>query len=101
MRKRWNPREKGDVFRLLHRTEVLIVAPGAARKVRPQGFQVLLTQRAAARSESCRSTETAKGAGLLGDFPVVEEAASQVLSLPMFPELSPQQQRCVVTEVLQ
>src|SRR2546427_7191946 len=36
-----------------------------------------------------------------GDFPVAEQAASQVLSLPMFPELSPEQQRRVVTEVLQ
>ena len=35
-----------------------------------------------------------------GDFPVAEQAASQVLSLPMFPGLSPEQQervvRCVV-----
>lgn len=36
-----------------------------------------------------------------GDFPVAEQAASQVLSLPMFPELSPEQQRRVVTEVRQ
>jgi dTDP-4-amino-4,6-dideoxygalactose transaminase len=34
-----------------------------------------------------------------GDFPVAEQAASQVLSLPMFPELFPEQQRRVVTEV--
>jgi dTDP-4-amino-4,6-dideoxygalactose transaminase len=31
-----------------------------------------------------------------GDFPVTEQAASQVLSLPMHPELSPEQQRRVV-----
>jgi dTDP-4-amino-4,6-dideoxygalactose transaminase len=36
-----------------------------------------------------------------GDFPVAEQVASQVLSLPMFPQLSPEQQRRVVTEVLQ
>ena len=36
-----------------------------------------------------------------GDFPVAEEATSQVLSLPMFPDLSSEQQRRVVTEVLQ
>src|SRR5213593_1313982 len=36
-----------------------------------------------------------------GDFPVAEQAASQVLSLPMFPELSRDQQRRIVTEVLQ
>src|SRR5437667_10254943 len=36
-----------------------------------------------------------------GDFPVAEHAASQVLSLPMFPELSPEQQRRVVIHVLQ
>ena len=36
-----------------------------------------------------------------GDFPVAEQAASQVLSLPMFPGLSPEQQRRVVTEVSQ
>jgi dTDP-4-amino-4,6-dideoxygalactose transaminase len=35
-----------------------------------------------------------------GDFPVAEDATSHVLSLPMFPELSPAQQRRVVTEVL-
>src|SRR5437867_1381973 len=35
-----------------------------------------------------------------GDFPVAEQVASQVLSLPMFPELSPECQRRVVTEVL-
>jgi dTDP-4-amino-4,6-dideoxygalactose transaminase len=36
-----------------------------------------------------------------GDFPVAEQAASQVLSLPMFPGLSTEQQRRVVTEALQ
>jgi dTDP-4-amino-4,6-dideoxygalactose transaminase len=35
------------------------------------------------------------------DFPVAEQAASQVLSLPMFPGLSSEQQQRVVTEVLQ
>jgi len=35
-----------------------------------------------------------------GDFPVAEHAASQVLSLPVFPELSAEQQHRVVTEVL-
>jgi dTDP-4-amino-4,6-dideoxygalactose transaminase len=35
-----------------------------------------------------------------GDFPVAEAAAAQVLSLPMFPGLTPAQQRRVVTEVL-
>src|SRR5439155_575451 len=32
-----------------------------------------------------------------GDFPVAERVASQVLSLPMYPELTPEQQRRVVT----
>src|SRR6058998_388615 len=36
-----------------------------------------------------------------GDFPVAELVASQVLSLPMFPGLSLEQQRRVVSEVLQ
>jgi dTDP-4-amino-4,6-dideoxygalactose transaminase len=35
-----------------------------------------------------------------GDFPVAEQAAAQVLSLPMFPGLAPDQQRRVATEVL-
>ena len=35
-----------------------------------------------------------------GDFPVAEKAASQVLSLPMFPELTASQQERVVAEVL-
>jgi len=34
-----------------------------------------------------------------GDFPVAERAASQVLSLPMFPELLPEQQRVVANAV--
>ncbi len=36
-----------------------------------------------------------------GDFPVAEQAASQVLSLPMFPHLSPEQQECVVACVVE
>src|SRR2546430_2176351 len=36
-----------------------------------------------------------------GDFPVAERAASQVLSLPMFPGLSPEQQERVATRVLE
>jgi dTDP-4-amino-4,6-dideoxygalactose transaminase len=35
-----------------------------------------------------------------GDFPVAERAAAQVLSLPMFPELSPGQQERVVSAVV-
>ena len=35
-----------------------------------------------------------------GDFPVAEKAASQVLSLPMFPDLTSRQQDRVVAEVL-
>ena len=35
-----------------------------------------------------------------GDFPVTEDAASHILSLPMFPNLSRAQQERVVTEVL-
>src|SRR5439155_5339628 len=34
-----------------------------------------------------------------GDFPVAERAASQVLSLPMFPELLPDQQQVVAKAV--
>jgi dTDP-4-amino-4,6-dideoxygalactose transaminase len=36
-----------------------------------------------------------------GDFPVAEQAASQVLSLPMFPGLSPEQQKRVASCVLE
>ena len=35
-----------------------------------------------------------------GDYPVAEQAAAHILSLPMFPELSPEQQHRVATEVL-
>ena len=37
----------------------------------------------------------------VGDFPRAEQAASHVLSLPMFPGLSSEQQRRIVTAVLQ
>ena len=37
----------------------------------------------------------------VGDFPVAEKAVSQILSLPMFPELTSQQQDRVVAEVLE
>jgi len=37
----------------------------------------------------------------LGDFPVAEKAAAEVLSLPMFPGLSRESQLRVVTRVLQ
>ena len=36
----------------------------------------------------------------LGDFPIAEKAAAHILSLPMFPGLTPDQQERVVTEVL-
>jgi dTDP-4-amino-4,6-dideoxygalactose transaminase len=36
-----------------------------------------------------------------GDFPVSEEAASQILSLPMFPGLAPEQQERVATLLLE
>jgi dTDP-4-amino-4,6-dideoxygalactose transaminase len=46
-------------------------------------------------------TKAYEGLGFrVGDFPVAEKAASQVLSLPMFPELTSQQQDRVVAEVL-
>ena len=46
-------------------------------------------------------TKAYEGLGFrAGDFPVAEKAASQVLSLPMFPELSVRQQERVVAEVL-
>ena len=37
----------------------------------------------------------------VGDFPVCEKAAAQIVSLPMFPQLTPQQQNRVVEESLQ
>jgi len=46
-------------------------------------------------------TKASEGLGFCpGDFPVAERAASQILSLPMFPGLSLEQQSRVVTEVL-
>ena len=36
----------------------------------------------------------------MGDFPASERAASQVLSLPMFPTLAREQQRRVVMEMV-
>ena len=36
----------------------------------------------------------------LGDFPMTEKAAARILSLPMFPGLTSDQQERVVTEVL-
>lgn len=46
-------------------------------------------------------TKAYEGLGFrVGDFPVAEKAASQVLSLPMFPELTARQQERVVAEVL-
>ena len=36
-----------------------------------------------------------------GDFPVAEHVASQVLSLPMFPDLTPRQQERVVTHLVE
>jgi dTDP-4-amino-4,6-dideoxygalactose transaminase len=35
----------------------------------------------------------------LGDFPVAEEAATQLLSLPMFPHITPEQQELVAEVV--
>jgi dTDP-4-amino-4,6-dideoxygalactose transaminase len=37
----------------------------------------------------------------VGDFPLSEQAADQVLSLPMFPGLSPEQQQRVAACVLE
>ncbi|MGN6404924.1 DegT/DnrJ/EryC1/StrS family aminotransferase, partial [Sinomonas sp.] len=34
-----------------------------------------------------------------GDFPVAEEAAAQILSLPMFPHITPEQQQLVAEVV--
>ena len=36
-----------------------------------------------------------------GDFPVAEKAAESIVSLPMFPQMTPQQQAHVVEQVLQ
>jgi dTDP-4-amino-4,6-dideoxygalactose transaminase len=46
-------------------------------------------------------TKAYEGLGFCaGDFPIAEKTASQVLSLPMFPELTSRQQDRVVAEVL-
>jgi dTDP-4-amino-4,6-dideoxygalactose transaminase len=46
-------------------------------------------------------TKAYEGLGLtIGNFPVAEKAVSQVLSLPMFPDLTSRQQDRVVAEVL-
>jgi dTDP-4-amino-4,6-dideoxygalactose transaminase len=46
-------------------------------------------------------TKAYEGLGFhVGDFPVAEKAASQILSLPIFPELTSRQQERVVAEVL-
>jgi dTDP-4-amino-4,6-dideoxygalactose transaminase len=34
-----------------------------------------------------------------GDFPIAEKAAAEVLSLPMYPQLRPEQQQRVADEV--
>jgi dTDP-4-amino-4,6-dideoxygalactose transaminase len=36
-----------------------------------------------------------------GDFPVTEKLAPQILSLPMFPQLTAEQQSCVVEQIVQ
>jgi dTDP-4-amino-4,6-dideoxygalactose transaminase len=36
----------------------------------------------------------------VGDFPVTEKAAAEIVSLPMFPQLTPQQQAQVVEEIV-
>jgi dTDP-4-amino-4,6-dideoxygalactose transaminase len=36
----------------------------------------------------------------VGDFPVTEKAATEILSLPMYPQLEPQQQKVVVQELI-
>jgi len=36
----------------------------------------------------------------IGDFPVTEKAAAEIVSLPMFPQLTAEQQTRVVAEVL-
>ena len=46
-------------------------------------------------------TKAYEGLGFrAGDFPVAEKAVSQILSLPLFPDLTPRQQDRVVAEVL-
>jgi dTDP-4-amino-4,6-dideoxygalactose transaminase len=46
-------------------------------------------------------TKAYKGLGFrAGDFPATEKAVAQVLSLPMFPDLTSRQQERVVAEVL-
>ena len=37
--------------------------------------------------------------GKVGDFPVAEKAAGQILSLPLYPEMSDEQARAVATAV--
>ena len=50
---------------------------------------------------SLQLTKAYEGLGFsAGDFPVAEKAASQVLSLPMLPDLTSRQQDRVVAEVL-
>jgi dTDP-4-amino-4,6-dideoxygalactose transaminase len=34
-----------------------------------------------------------------GDFPVAEKAAAEILSLPMYPQLKPSEQKRIVQEV--
>lgn len=47
-------------------------------------------------------TQAYRGYGFHGgDFPVTEQAANRILSLPMFPGLTPQQQERVATELVQ
>jgi dTDP-4-amino-4,6-dideoxygalactose transaminase len=47
-------------------------------------------------------TKAYEGLGFrVGDFPVTEKAVSQILSLPMFPNLTPRQQERVAAEVLE
>jgi dTDP-4-amino-4,6-dideoxygalactose transaminase len=35
----------------------------------------------------------------MGDFPITEQAASEIPSLPMFPQIAPEQQSRVVDEI--
>ena len=37
----------------------------------------------------------------LGDFPICEKIADQIVSLPMFPQMTAEQQRRVVEEIVQ